>query len=149
MKDNINTLIESFCEVAKIAGLSLLPGDIEIESRPAPHRPPTRLPGRKVAVYIFCYNGHTLKVGKVGPNSEARYTYQHYNPGSSNSNLAKSLCLKGSAIGIDITEDNVNAWIRANTDRYNLLLSETYDGPPLNLLEAFIQCKLDPEYEGR
>ena len=149
MKNTINTLMGNFNDVAKIAGLSLLASDIEVEARPAPHRPPTQLPGGKVAVYIFCYNGHTLKVGKVGPNSMARYTYQHYNPGSSNSNLAKSLCLKGNAIGIDVTKDNVSDWIKMNTDRYNLLLSETYNGPPLKLLEAFIQCKLNPEYEGR
>ena len=51
--------------------------------------------------------------------------------------------------GIDVNEDNVNDWIKMNVDRYNLLLPEIYNGPPLNLLEAFIQCKLNPEYEGK
>ena len=149
MKGNINKLIEDFTEIAKITGLSLLPADIEIEAQLAPHQPPIQLPRGKVAVYIFCYNSHTLKVGRVGPKSTARYASQHYNPGSSNSNLAKSLCLKSSVVGIDVNEDNVNDWIKMNVDRYNLLLPETYNGPPLNLLEAFIQCKLNPEYEGR
>ncbi len=32
-----------------------------------------------------------VKVGKVGANSSARFCSQHYLPGSSGSNLAKSL----------------------------------------------------------
>jgi len=42
-------------------------------------------------VYAFGAMAFGLKVGKVGPNSNARYTSQHYLVGSAPSTLAASL----------------------------------------------------------
>ena len=144
---SLKEAVENFKSVAYLAGL---PGyDIEIEFLPAPHQPPRRLPPGKSAVYIFVYQARTLKVGKVGPNSAARYTSQHYNPGSAPSTLAGSLLAHGEEkLGVEgLTQANVGAWIKANTDRYNLLLPKACPARLRTLLEAFIQCKMNPLFE--
>jgi hypothetical protein len=44
-----------------------------------------------MGIYGFWHDGIWLKIGKVGPNSHARYVSQHYNARSAGSNLAASL----------------------------------------------------------
>ncbi len=102
-----------------------------------------------MAVYVFVWSGRCLKVGKVGPKSQARFTSQHYRPASSNSNLAKSLVAGHEKLGLsDITDSNVGAWIKGNVDRVNFLLSAECGIPTLTLLESFLQCRLNPFFEG-
>lgn len=144
-----NTLAENFRKVAELCGINLSSGEVDVESLPAPHCPPTRLPRGKMAVYVFCHQAHTLKVGKAGPNSGARYTSQHYNPDSAGSTLAASLLRGGDSIGIQgITKATVGDWIKNNTNRYNFLLDSNHPDRLLTLLEASLQCRLDPVFEG-
>ena len=147
--DDLNPLLQDFQTVAKLAGINLLPDMLILEKLPAPHKPPSRLPERKMAVYVFFWNHTCLKVGKVGPKSQARYTSQHYNPSSSMSNLAKSLVLRHKEIGLsDITETNVGDWMKTNTNRINFLLDVNCGIALLSLLEAFLHCRLQPKFEG-
>lgn len=149
MSWNPNQVIEDFRAVIRLAGVELVGGAIVIESLPAPHTPPTTLPSGKMAVYVFSKGDHVLKIGKVGAKSQARYTSQHYNPGSSNSNLAKSLLAdRESQSFAQINETNVGQWIRQNIDRVNFLLDERAGVPVLTLLESFLQCRFKPRYEG-
>lgn len=112
---NPDLLLEDFRRVAGMAGVSLAPDAIAIDRRPAPHVPPKPLPPGKMAVYVFAFGQHVLKVGKVGPNSAARYTAQHYNAGSAKSTLAASLIKHGERIGVaGLNETNVPGWIREN-----------------------------------
>ena len=142
-------LANDFRQVAKLAGFSLAQGDLTIESLSAPHRPSTRLPAGKMAVYLFYHQGRVLKIGKVGPKSEARYTNQHYSPKAAPSTLAASLLKRGTEIGIrEVNDPTVGAWIRENTDRHNFLLDSDYPIRLLTLLESFLQCRLDPVFEG-
>ena len=142
-------LSKDFRHVAKRAGFSLAARDLTVESLTAPHWPPSRLPPGKMAVYLFDHHGRVLKVGKAGPNSNARYTSQHYSPSAAQSTLAASLLKRGAEIGIrDITDSTVGDWIRANTDRHNFLLDSGYPIRLLTLLESFLQCRLDPVFEG-
>lgn len=90
-RDEIGSALTAFIAVAELAGDPVSPTDLEVEYLPAPHRPPTRLPAGKMAVYGFWGNGCWLKIGKAGPNSNPRYTLQHYNAGSAQSTLAASL----------------------------------------------------------
>ena len=102
-----------------------------------------------MAVYVFEWKGQCLKVGKVGPNSQARYTSQHYGPSSSNSNLAKSVLGGRDELGISaVSKSNVGAWIKNNVDRTNYLLDSECGIPMLTLLESFLQCRLKPRFEG-
>ena len=149
MTTDPDELSKDFSHVANLAGFSLAARDLTVESLRAPHRPPIRLPPGKVAVYLFDHDGRVLKVGKAGPNSNARYTSQHYSPGAAQSTLAASLLKRGAEIGIrDLTDSNVGDWIRANTDRHNFLLDSSYPIRLLTLLESFLQCRLDPGFEG-
>lgn len=45
----------------------------------------------KYGVYVFFLGEKCLKVGKVGPNSEARWKYQHYRFGAAKSSLPNSI----------------------------------------------------------
>ncbi|MBL0143839.1 MAG: hypothetical protein IPP91_17480 [Betaproteobacteria bacterium] len=146
---DLNVLLDDFREVIALAGTSLPSAALSIETFPAPHRPPSALPNGKAAVYVFVWNGICLKVGKVGPKSQARFTSQHYSPASSNSNLAKSLVAGQGKLGLSgITDSNVGEWIKSNVDRANFLLSVECGIPVLSLLESFLQCRLKPMFEG-
>lgn len=142
-------LVDEFIQVASIAQVKLHEGALKVKSLPAPHEQPTTLPKGNFAVYVFEWTGRCLKVGKVGPKSHARYTSQHYNPASSNSNLAKSILAARNQLCIEgIDESNVGKWIMENTDRFNFLLDSAVGMPVLTLLESFLQCRLRPEFEG-
>ena len=143
---DVKKLIDDFLVVARIAGAHVSECDFTIESLQPPHVQPKRLPSGKAAVYCFFDRDTCLKVGKVGPKSNARYTSQHYNPASSLSNLAKSLLKSQRLQGID--ETTVGNWIRQHTRRVNILVDARVGRLTLNLLEAFLQCRLCPEFEG-
>jgi len=135
--------------VAKLAGAKLSDTDIITEHLPAPHRPPSSLPRGKVAIYAFFFRGQCLKVGKVGSKSKARYTSQHYNPNSSQSNLAKSILSHQDVLGLkDLNASSITDWIKQNTDRINFLFDREMGMSVLALMEAFLQCRLDPKFEG-
>ena len=141
--------IEDFRTVARLAGVVLSNDAISIEHLSAPHRPPTKLPLGKMAVYVFSNGPEVLKVGKVGAKSQARYTSQHYNPGSALSTLASSVLTDHERLGLgDIDKANVGQWIRGNIDRVNFLIDVNYGVPVVTLLEVFLQCRLKPRYEG-
>ena len=142
-------VIEDFKEAAKLAGVQLATSDIEIEKMPAPHVPPSRLPPGKMAVYVFSQDAAFLKVGKVGPKSQARYTSQHYNPRSAMSTLAASILADKKRPDLaKVDESNVGDWIKSHVDRVNFLLEEHHGVHVLTLLESFLQCRLKPKYEG-
>jgi hypothetical protein len=146
---NPHDLVREFQQAASLAGVGSLDSAIVVEALPAPHQPPSSLPKGKMAVYVFVWRERCLKVGKAGPKSQARYTSQHYNARSSNSNLAKSLLASSAALAIDgLSEANAGAWIKSNVDRYNFLLNLSSGIPVLTLLEAFLQCRLRPLFEG-
>lgn len=149
-REDITAALAAFRTVSEGAGAPVSPQDIVVEFWDAPHTPPKSLPRGKVAVYSFWGNGAWLKIGKVGPKSAARYTSQHYNPGSAMSTLAQSLaeCPTMRAVaGFD--PQRPGDWIRGSTHRVNILLPDRYNGPVLALLEAYLHVRLKPRYEGR
>lgn len=89
-------------------------------------------------------------MGKAGSKSNARYTSQHYQPDSAPSTLARSLLGAKAEFGVPqaIDESSIGEWIKLNTYRINILLNSNAGVHALNLLEAFVQCKLDPRFEG-
>jgi hypothetical protein len=138
-----------FLNAADLAHTILEERALSIEVNAAPHKRPKSLPKGKMAVYVFMWGEQCLKVGKVGSNSQARFTSHHYSPASSNSNLAKSIFNARSKMGLhSVTESNVGEWIETNLDRINFMLDDSCDIALLNLLEAFMQCRLKPIFEG-
>jgi hypothetical protein len=65
------------------------------------------------------------------------------------STLAASMLADGVAFG-DATfdETDVGQWIKEHVDRVNFLLDAQQGMPLATLLEAFLQCRLMPKYEG-
>ena len=146
---DLKSIMADFVSVATLSGINIRETDIHIEHVRAPHHPPKALPKKMMAVYIFSWGPNCLKVGKVGPKSQARYTSQHYNHKSSNSNLAKSILKDKLKLRIsDVCDDDVGKWIKTNTDRVNILISDEYCVHVLTLLESFLQCRLAPRFEG-
>jgi len=146
---DVQTLHDHLQALANLADIPIAPDEIRIISQKAPHKPPSSLPSGKMAVYIFVYNGQCLKVGKVGSKSNARYTSQHYYPGSSNSNLAKSIMANPAKVGLcSIDAANVGEWIKNQTDRIDILFTIELGIPFLTLAESFLQYWLKPTFEG-
>lgn len=156
----LDELVAAFVAAAEHAGLSVPAELLQAEFLPAPHRPPSKLPFPKQAIYWFSVEDRCLKVGKAGPQSGARYTSQHYNPNSSRSNLAKSILrhkerlkavvpdqMRDEVDGLN--EHSVGAWIKANTSRCNLLVDPRLRRQALSFLETFVQTRLQPLFEGR
>jgi len=136
-----------FHQVARLGGIELGSDDLSVERLPAPHRSPTRLPPGKMGVYAFWGDGGWLKVGKVGPNSNARYTSQHYLAGSAPSTLAASL-LASPPNDRAFDPGQVGAWMRERTCRLNILMPASRPRELLSLLEAFLHLRLRPRFEG-
>jgi len=150
LQDLVAAALDDFKKVAALADAEFLAGNIAVEILPKPHKPPTALPAGKMAVYAFFLNARALKVGKVGPNSGPRYTSQHYNPNSSNSNLARSILAAPAKIGAaDVHLSTIGDWIKRETDRVNLLVPQSLGDPMLSLLESFLHVRWKPIFEGR
>jgi hypothetical protein len=47
-----------------------------------------------------------------------------------------------------LNEATVGAWIERNTARLHVFLPSPLGALPLSLLEAFVQCRLNPTFEG-
>ena len=153
-------LVEDLLSSAQQAGLLISPKVIDAEFHSAPHMQPTCLPPEKQALYWFSVENRCLKVGKAGPNSNARYTSQHYNPRSSQSNLAKSILKHPNIIKevlpinqqceIDmLNEESVGRWIKENTNRCNFLIDISLNPIALSFLETFLQVRFNPLFEGK
>lgn len=145
----LNQAISRFVQVAHMADCLIGLGDLSLEVLTEPHKP-TSLPEGKMAVYGFYHMDIWLKVGKVGPNSKARYKSQHYLPNSTNSNLAKSI-LKDSSFckTHSLDSDNIKTWMLANLVRFNILIDKEQPDALLSLLEAYLHLKLEPKFEGK
>lgn len=140
--------LTDFITVAHLAGFNLSAADMVVEFLDSPHRPPTRLPSAKMALYAFFGNGRWLKIGIAGHKSQARYTSQHYNPGSAPSTLAASLMNDTEIACCDgFSTDSPGAWIQSSCHRMNVLLDAEFGRPLLALLEGFLHVRLKPRYE--
>ncbi len=108
------------------------------------------MPRDAMAVYAFFLDDRALKVGKAGPNSNARYSFQHYNASSAASTLAASLMRNPASVGIESFDNvEVGKWIREHTDRVNLLMQAQLGNSLLSLLESFLHVRWNPVFEGR
>ena len=142
-------LLDDFFAAAKSGKIEIPINAICIQKLLMPHISPSQMPKGKMAVYVFSTETCVLKVGRVNQGSVDRYTRQHYRPKGANSTLAKSLVAdKNACQRYNLNEENISDWIQKNTDRVNFLIHADIDEFVLNLLEAFLQCRLQPVYEG-
>jgi hypothetical protein len=145
-RTEIDDSIKDFISVAELAHVKLSLDDFEIDYQEAPHSS-SSLPDGKMAIYGFWLDGKWLKIGMAGPNSNARYTSQHYSPNSSRSTLAKSLLNDQDMCNWRMQPENIGDWIKNNTSRVNILVDRKHGTMLLALLEAFLHLRLRPRYE--
>lgn len=154
------TLVTDFASAASAAGLEGWPCDIATEVLPAPHRPPVLRTGFG-AVYVFALGsdygretpagpGAVLKVGRVGPASGPRFSYQHYGS-SARSTLAKSLVrykIMWPWLGIDMIDDlAVKSWMLRHLDRAHFYVPAGHD-VVLASLEVYVRARVGSVFEG-
>jgi len=159
MIENPQELIKDFVKATnERLNIQISVEDIAHELLIAPHQPGDLRPGHG-AVYVFTLTSSSvalagpnraLKVGKAGPKSNARFRYQHYKSGSSNSTLAGAIennPILWSFIGLTILNKYVGEWIRENTDRDNFYIAEDKK-ELIYLFEVYVKARLGPVFEG-
>ncbi|WP_372011385.1 hypothetical protein NBRC13296_12550 [Paenibacillus chitinolyticus] len=119
---------------------------IAIVNRGRPHK--CTFKQGKMYVYTFSFNEDYLKIGKAGSNSKARFYSQHYNPESSQSNLAKSIILDPAMEFYSLSSSTVGDWIKNNVDRIDIEIDAKLGVFTLNLIESILHCLYLPRYEG-
>jgi hypothetical protein len=153
-------LIRDFDYAASVASTAGWPCEMKAEVLRAPHEAPKRLPSRFGAVYAFAMrssssvpagSGRVLKVGKVGVNSAARFTSQHYLHGSAQSTLAGSI-LKYPILWpwLGITERdaaNIKGWMLSNLDRMHIFVRDP-SREFLTTVELYVRARIGSVYEG-
>lgn len=160
--NDIELVVTQFREWAQKHGLQLGADDIEIAFLGVPHRPVALRKGWQ-GVYAFQFGTAWLKVGKAGPNSNARWVSQHYKATRSLSNLAWSLLrythlssfhhpgiptnLRAQLTAIH--QDAIGDWIKQHTARVNLTIRAELGATALDRLERIAQEILMPVFEGR
>lgn len=144
---SLDDLKEQLLQIIKSTGTEIEESQIVILDRGLPHKSST-LPVGRMAVYSFIYQDRFLKIGKAGPNSNARFNSQHYDPKNSQSNLAKSLLNDPKLVGLNLDAMTIKEWIKTNTRRIDFLVDATLGIFVLNLIEAFLHLKYRPKYEG-
>lgn len=145
--DLVNEFDKIIRDVSSVLGKSIDKAKYEIIDRGIPHQPKS-LPIQMMGVYTFWYEGEFLKIGKAGPSSNARFLSQHYNPRSAQSNLAASLLSDKRMQDKGINENNVGDWIKNNCRRVDILLNADLGIFTLELIEAALHYKYEPNYEG-
>lgn len=151
------SLIEEFvADIQAQSGMGVDVARISNDCWTAPHRAKNLVAGSG-AVYVFSLSsnsrspagpGRVLKVGKAGANSNPRFRYQHYAPGSAMSTLAGAIVnnpLLWRYIGYSATVTDVALWIRENTDRDNFYFK---DAQLVSLFEVYLKARLGPAFEG-
>jgi hypothetical protein len=151
-------LISDFTAAVGQLGTDGWPCELKPEYLPAPHRQTGLRPGYG-AVYAFALSAHStstagagmvLKVGKVGPKSDARFRSQHYTT-SAGSSLAKSLLgyrILWPWLGISqLDQSTAKPWMLANLDRMHIYVPA---GSPLVLaaMEMYVRARIGSVFEG-
>lgn len=150
-QQRIDELKNLIIGTTNLAGKPFVYGvDFKIIHQPLHHKPAKLEPGF-MAVYTFLWGNTFLKVGQVGPKSNARYQSQHYltfrnRPDAST--LARSITDDTSMNYLGLNDDTVGDWIRNNCERFDVLIDAKYGKIVLNFIEGLLQYKLEPKYEG-
>ena len=126
LADLVSEALKDFAQVAALARATIPLDQVRFEILGTPHRAKP-LPLGKMAVNSFFLNERALKVGKVGPNSGPRFTYQDYT-GSAPSTLSGSILSNQGRVGaLGLDSKTAADWIRANTDRIDILKGLYFD----------------------
>ena len=161
MIEDPDALMVDFDEAASHVGVAGWPCSVRTEVRRAPHAPPAMPPGL-AAVYVFALShdagsrapagaGAVLKVGRVGPNSGARFSSQHYSSGSARSTLAGSLLryqVLWPWLAVEsLNMGNVKSWMTNNLDRFHFFVPSGHELVVAEL-EVYVRARVGSIFEG-
>jgi len=158
----IEKVVLEFRAWADNQGLRLAVGDIKVTPLGVPHKP-VALPKGWQGVYAFGLGTAWLKVGRAGPNSNARWVSQHYKATRSLSNLAWSLLRYThlssfehpslpAGLKVQLTTmqpDAIGDWIKQHAVRVNITIRAGLGPVALARLESIALGTLKPVFEGR
>ncbi|MDL2232516.1 hypothetical protein LJC63_02910 [Ruminococcaceae bacterium OttesenSCG-928-L11] len=144
--DFVSEFRQYISSVTTALGKPLDDSSYEIIDRGVPHKP-AGLPFGKMGVYTFWYNGRFLKIGKAGPNSDARFRSQHYGFNAA-STLAGSIMSDSEMLALGITEGDAGDWIKKNCRRIDILIDASVGIFALELVEGILHYVYEPKYEG-
>jgi hypothetical protein len=150
-------LINAFGQAAELASVAIAPADIRVEACAAPHAKPKPFAANEQAIYVFFLGELCVKVGKAGPRNSPRFCHHHYDV-KMPSTLAKSILAKHLLLAEKVPQHatelsaldaiSVGPWIMKNCCRINIYIPCAPGPLALNFLEAFVQCRLRPFFEG-
>lgn len=143
MQDLKNEILAS----ASIIGVNIREDQIEILDHGVPHvKPSATLQKDNYAIYLFFHEEKSLKIGKCGPKSKARFVYQHYGK-SARSTLFRSLEADHYYSNL-IGEDNIELWMLNNLRRISIIIDQKLGIYFVNYVEALLHLKYQPLFEG-
>ena len=146
--ENYNDIINLLNGICITLGGGFDVNKVSVIDRGIPHSI-EKLPQHSMAIYMFKYKDEYLKIGKVGSKSNARFSFQHYNPNSAISNLAKSI-INDKELNNDnkLNGSNIKDWMLNNLQRIDIIMDEDLGIFVLDLFEACLHYKYKPKYEG-
>ncbi len=143
-----NSIKDTLFSIAQLLGRAFPAHSVEVIDRGVPHAAPT-LPNGKMGIYMFACHDVILKIGKVGPKSNARFHTQHYLPTSTQSNLARSILAdKDFCAEHGVDTQDIKNWMLNHLRRVDILLDEELGMSTLDLFEMCLQYQYLPKYEG-
>lgn len=122
---------------------------------------PSTLKRTEKGVYVFLYGNYCFKVGKAGAKSQARWNSHHYNldkttPSTFPKSIKKDINRFKRFFPVEkhteidnLSSENVKKWIQDNISRMEFKISSLESDYALHFLEALLQFRLMPEYEGK
>lgn len=146
IKQMIKHTMELIEQLSSELGCPISEADYIIENLGCPHKP-TRLKSGYVGVYLFFYDDQALKIGKANEKTKARFSSQHYGFNAP-STLAKSLAADHYFAQFGFTKDVAGSWIKENTYRINILVTEKIGPAASELIEAVLHYQFRPRFEG-
>jgi len=142
---------------AEFTGLSGVGCEVRFSKRGETHKA-SALKKNQEGVYVFLNDWYCLKVGKAGKKSQPRWTSHHYTlndkipsslPKSFRKNEVKfKKAFNNTQDMSTLRKETIREFVEKNTDRIEFVLSDQKDHRAVNLLEAYVQFKLNPLYEG-
>ena len=162
MVNDIDSVVAQFLEWGQKRSPQLRANDVEVALLGVPHTPVAMRKGWQ-GVYAFAFGTVWLKVGKAGPNSNARWVSPHYKATRSLSNLAWSLLRYTRLSSFNhprlptnlrtqlmvVPPDALGDWIKKHTARVNFTIRAELGPVALDRLERIAQDVLKPVFEGR
>ncbi len=154
---SFDEIVEDFCSFVAFAGFPIKPSEVQTEFVSPPHVGPDALSVGQMAVFVFGMSDSCLMVGRAIPKVLSRPSHEHDERGYAvpmlASHVLKHVESKASPFWpSDCSSPNtadIGGWLEQNVWRAKLVLQDHHSPLLLNLLEAFVNSRLNPMFGSR